>query len=468
MITHSSAHNAVRRLLGLATVRSVDRRASRCKAHRRFQLYLVTALGEASALLLGFYLAGRIWPAPAGGLDVTGLLFVLLPLHAGVTFQFGAYGLTSLQSWKRGLRLALCALLLSALTIVAIAGTFNAQFAKGVLALGMAFSGTGVVIVRHLAHQLASRLLPDGPIEIVVLSDTPAEVAHLGHPIVDARPFKGACNLDSPQALDSLGRAIGRADRVLVACRTDRQRWITALRGLGADVEILLPEFDALGVLSINRQHGLLSACVAMGQLALHERVLKRAFDLVTVLWLLPLLFLALALVSVAIKLEDGGPVFFVQRRIGHGNRFFDLYKFRTMRVEALDLRGTKSAVRGDPRITRIGAFLRSTSIDELPQLLNVLAGSMSIVGPRPHAVGSKAGDELFWVVDERYWLRHAAKPGLTGLAQVRGYRGATDTRAAIVNRIQADLEYLVGWSLWRDIRILAATIGVLAHPNAY
>ncbi|MBO9623902.1 MAG: sugar transferase [Sphingomonas sp.] len=205
-----------------------------------------------------------------------------------------------------------------------------------------------------------------------------------------------------------------------------------------------------------------------MGQLALHERVLKRAFDLVTVLWLLPLLFLALALVSVAIKLEDGGPVFFVQRRIGHGNRFFDLYKFRTMRVEALDLRGTKSAVRGDPRITRIGAFLRSTSIDELPQLLNVLAGSMSIVGPRPHAVGSKAGDELFWVVDERYWLRHAAKPGLTGLAQVRGYRGATDTRAAIVNRIQADLEYLVGWSLWRDIRILAATIGVLAHPNAY
>lgn len=466
MIALRPASDAMRKLLGLPVPGADGRHASRCKAHRRFQLYLATALAEALALLLAFQIAADVLVGESG---IGGLLYVLLPLHVAMTFQFGAYGLASLQSWKRGLRLALSALFLSSLIIVAIAWKLDAQFPKGILALGLALSAVAVILVRYVAHRLALRVLPDGPIEIVILSDNPGNVAHLRHPTVDARRFRTACNLDSPQALDSLARAIGRADRVLVACEMDdRQRWVTALKGLGVDVEILLPEFDALGILSISRQHGSLSACVAMGQLALHERVLKRAFDLVTVVWLLPLLLLTLAAASLAIKLEDGGPVFFVQRRIGHGNRFFDLYKFRTMRVETLDTHGARSTARGDARITRIGAFLRSTSIDELPQLLNVLAGSMSIVGPRPHALGSTADDELFWAVDQRYWLRHAAKPGLTGLAQVRGYRGATDTRAAIVNRIQADLEYLVGWSLWRDIRILAATIGVLAHPNAY
>ena len=449
--------------------RADGRRAWRCKAHRRFQLYLVTALADVFALLLAFEVAAAVLMGPAGTMRIEGLLYVLLPLHVAITFQFGAYGLTCLESWKRGLRLALSALFVCSLIIAAIAWKLDAQFPKSILALGLALSGAGIIVTRYLAHQLALRALPDGPIEIVILSDNPRDLAHLRHPTLDARLFKTACDLDSPQALDGLGRAIGRADRVLVACEArDRRRWVTALKGLGIGVEILLPEFDALGVLSISRQHGLLTACVSMGQLALHERVLKRAFDLITVLWLLPLLLLTLAIVSVAIKLEDGGPIFFVQRRIGHGNRFFDLYKFRTMRAEALDPHGTRSTARADARVTRIGAFLRSTSIDELPQLLNVLIGSMSIVGPRPHALGSTAENQLFWAVDERYWLRHAAKPGLTGLAQVRGYRGATDTRAAIVNRIQADLEYLAGWSLWRDVRILAATVGVLAHPNAY
>lgn len=92
----------------------------------------------------------------------------------------------------------------------------------------------------------------------------------------------------------------------------------------------------------------------------------------------------------------------------------------------------------------------------------------MSIVGPRPHALASTAGDSLFWEVDERYWHRHAAKPGLTGLAQIRGHRGATESAGALVDRIQSDLEYLANWSIWRDVRILVSTIRVLLHPNAY
>ena len=138
------------------------------------------------------------------------------------------------------------------------------------------------------------------------------------------------------------------------------------------------------------------------------------------------------------------------------------------MKVERTDGNGKRSASKDDDRITRIGRFLRRTSIDELPQLFNVLKGDMSLVGPRPHAIGSLAGDKLFWEVDQRYWQRHSLRPGLTGLAQVRGFRGATDREADLTSRLQADLEYLTGWTLWRDIGILAATAKVLVHDRAF
>lgn len=126
--------------------------------------------------------------------------------------------------------------------------------------------------------------------------------------------------------------------------------------------------------------------------------------------------------------MEDGGPILFRQRRLGRGNRYFPIYKLRTMRVEGSDAEGSRSTGRDDDRITAIGKFLRRTSMDELAQLVNVLKGEMSIVGPRPHALGSQAGEKLFWQVDNRYWQRHSLRPGITGLAQVRGFRGATDS----------------------------------------
>uniref|UniRef100_UPI0035A88CF7 sugar transferase n=1 Tax=Sphingomonas sp. TaxID=28214 RepID=UPI0035A88CF7 len=117
---------------------------------------------------------------------------------------------------------------------------------------------------------------------------------------------------------------------------------------------------------------------------------------------------------------------------------------------------------------TKVGRFIRRSSIDELPQLINVLRGEMSIVGPRPHALGSRAEGKLFWEIDPRYWHRHATKPGLTGLAQVRGYRGATVVRKDLADRLNADLEYVRAWSLWLDVRIILQTFGVLVHRNAY
>jgi lipopolysaccharide/colanic/teichoic acid biosynthesis glycosyltransferase len=144
------------------------------------------------------------------------------------------------------------------------------------------------------------------------------------------------------------------------------------------------------------------------------------------------------------------------------------MYKFRSMKVQKSDPDGNRSTSRQDARVTRVGRFIRRTSIDELPQLANVLRGEMSIVGPRPHAIGSFAGDKLFWRVDTEYWHRHALKPGVTGLAQIRGYRGATEHEADLQNRLDADLEYIRKWSPWRDALIVLQTLGVLMHRKAF
>jgi polysaccharide biosynthesis protein PslA len=168
------------------------------------------------------------------------------------------------------------------------------------------------------------------------------------------------------------------------------------------------------------------------------------------------------------IRLDSPGPVLFKQRRIGHGNRQFMMYKFRSMRTDKTDSSGSRSASRDDDRITRVGRFIRRTSIDELPQLINVIRGEMSLVGPRPHPLGSLAGDLLFWEVTHNYWLRHALKPGITGLAQIRGFRGATDREEDLEKRIRCDLEYLSNWSVWRDFLIMLQTLSVLTHKNAY
>jgi len=138
------------------------------------------------------------------------------------------------------------------------------------------------------------------------------------------------------------------------------------------------------------------------------------------------------------------------------------------MKVDRADRDGNRSTGKNDDRVTRVGKFLRRTSIDELPQLFNVLKGEMSLVGPRPHAIGSLAGDKLFWEVDQRYWQRHSLRPGLTGLAQIRGFRGATDLETDLTSRLQADLEYITGWTIWRDLRILLATTMVLWHDRAF
>lgn len=184
----------------------------------------------------------------------------------------------------------------------------------------------------------------------------------------------------------------------------------------------------------------------------------KRGLDIVVALALIAFVAPLLILVALLIRLESEGPVLFRQRRSGLAGKVFFIYKFRTMCC-CEDGPQIAQAVAGDPRITRIGRLLRMSSIDELPQLFNVLRGEMSLVGPRPHAL---AHDEQFSALIAGYTRRFAAKPGITGWAQVQGLRGETRTVGCMAARIDADLEYLAEWSLLLDLRILAKSVKIV------
>jgi putative colanic acid biosysnthesis UDP-glucose lipid carrier transferase len=194
--------------------------------------------------------------------------------------------------------------------------------------------------------------------------------------------------------------------------------------------------------------------------------VCKRAMDLALAGFGLLVLSPLLLLIGAAVRVTSRGPALFRQRRYGLNGEEILVYKFRSMRV-CEDGAVVTQARKGDPRVTRVGAFLRKTSLDELPQLLNVLEGKMSLVGPRPHAI---AHNELYRKLINGYMIRHKVRPGITGLAQVNGLRGETETLEKMSERVRYDLEYLRHWSPWLDIKILFKTLGVVLHDrrNAY
>jgi Undecaprenyl-phosphate glucose phosphotransferase len=183
----------------------------------------------------------------------------------------------------------------------------------------------------------------------------------------------------------------------------------------------------------------------------------------------LTLLSPLLIAVAVAIRLDSPGPIFFRQKRYGFNNKLIGVFKFRTMYHHMTDHRAEKLATRDDPRVTRVGRILRRTSIDELPQLINVLKGDMSIVGPRPHATNAKAGTLLYQDVVAEYACRHRIKPGITGWAQLHGWRGETDTEIKIIKRVEHDFYYIDNWSIALDLYIIVATALTLPfQKNAF
>jgi Undecaprenyl-phosphate glucose phosphotransferase len=195
--------------------------------------------------------------------------------------------------------------------------------------------------------------------------------------------------------------------------------------------------------------------------------VLKAITDKIIAVIATILLSPILLAVALAVKLESKGPVIFKQKRYGFNNELIEVYKFRSMYTDMTDVDATQLVSKGDPRVTRVGRILRKTSLDELPQLFNVLKGDLSLVGPRPHATKAKAGEDLYEHVVDGYFARHKVKPGMTGWAQINGWRGETDTAEKIERRVEHDLYYIENWSLSFDLYILARTPFSLINTEA-
>lgn len=460
--TNSSLHRTVQRqttrrqrrmfeMSGLMLIAAID------------YVALISALAFAGALRFGMVFNPMIASA---------LLFVALiyPVCAGYSGAFSIQVLSSARlSVVRGVR---AALLTNLLFIIALF-CFKAgiEYSRVLLVTFMATSAVFIAIGRYVTsrltvpkagrYQTARLAIVDGD---ALPEQLPESMRH-----VIAADVKLWPDASDRTQIDRLVALSADYDSIRIYCPGDkRAAWTHMLRCLDARAEIRLSDLDGIRPLALVRHGERCMALVSDKPLEWHQALTKRLLDLAVVLVALPFLLPILAVVALAIKLESPGPVLFRQERIGLGNRSFMVLKFRSMRDDMTDHHGDKNTARDDARVTRVGAFIRKTSVDELPQLFNVLFGDMSIVGPRPHAYGSKAGNRLYWEVDSSYWQRHVAKPGITGLAQVRGFRGSTFEESDLQNRLDADLEYVSHWSLVRDIEIIFATLRVLVHDRAF
>jgi lipopolysaccharide/colanic/teichoic acid biosynthesis glycosyltransferase len=246
----------------------------------------------------------------------------------------------------------------------------------------------------------------------------------------------------------------GRVDQVIVAMPFSNDEELQNVVGRLAMLPVLIRLAPDLSSFTMAGQ-----SMVMLGDL-----------PLMTVLIGSIILFFAapfLALVAIAIKLDSPGPVFFKQEREGFNHRRFRIWKFRSMRTDMLQYDEVRQAQKGDPRVTRVGRIIRATSIDEVPQLINVVVGNMSLVGPRPHAPSTKVAGVLFSEATQKYAARHRVKPGMTGWAQVNGWRGETDTDEKLLKRVEFDLFYIDHWSVGFDLYIMARTVAAVLFPRS-
>lgn len=438
---------------------------------QRLRLCLILIFLDGLSILTNFLLAGGFYlgefPSEIalrqGSLIAP--VFVLLAVHREY------YRPPAIFSIRKSIQIITYAFLLSSsiFLIFSFYSKNTAEFSRVVFTIGCVLSAISVIAIRWFARFWIGRII--GPsLQNVLVIHAGGPPLHLDYAIhINASEYGLSADTADPANLDRLGRCMENMDRVIINCdHDDRGHWAPLLKAAGARGEFVSVALRELGVLEVQNEAGFVSLVVSARPLGLGARVMKRLMDVslssIVLLALSPLM----GIVALLIKLEDGGPILFRQRRVGRGNRFFWIYKFRSMRVEVGDSEACRLTSRNDDRTTQIGRFIRRTSIDELPQLFNVLRGDMSLVGPRPHALGALAGERLYWEIDGRYWHRHALRPGLTGLAQVRGFRGNTVNEGDLVSRLQADLEYISNWSLWGDVKILIRTLLVIKHINAY
>lgn len=412
-------------------------------------------------------------------------MLVSVPFCLALNSQ-GMYKPLELFGWQRQLRSVVGTWVIIFLLLAGIVFTLKvgASLSRGT---NLLFAGLGltcltanrIILWQVLKIGLAERRFPAR--KVILISDS-EQVDHLIKQTLSAAGFDIAGQFAIPQQRVSAALRKSLAKSVIDLVRgTDIQEVIVAVDpNRWSEIGTLAEELRVLPFPITLMPHGAIAdmfrrpshdiggtVCIELqrGPLSRLEHVIKRAVDLIGAGVVLLLLFPLLVLVSIAIKLDSSGPVLFRQQRLGFNGRTFNIRKFRTMSVQEDGLLVVQARA-NDSRVTRVGRWLRRTSVDELPQLLNVLDGSMSLVGPRPHAV---AHDNRFDKLVRNYGFRQRVKPGLTGWAQINGYRGETPTTDLIQRRVEYDLWYIENWSLKLDLTILLQTpFEILRGTNAY
>ncbi len=443
----------------------------RGRSRRRPAVYAALLLADVVAIAAGYLTANAIYFGDPFARHGLGMIAAIVPAYLAVAFIDNLYCIDTLIHPRARIWQALRSLVFAVALTVTVAYFLktSAEFSRVVMALGLLLSPSFLVFARlAFARTLARRGLHRLFNTVVIVDDQPYRQRQDERVLTcEAIGFWPASQ--EPAQFHRLALAIADCDRLVIATPERRvQQWASILKGLNCRGEILVGSSAIDHAIGFDTLHGEKTLLVAVGPIGWQGRLVKRLFDLAIVIPALLLLLPVVAGIAIAIRRESRGRILFVQQRVGRDNRLFYMLKFRSMFTESADATAATLTQRDDPRVTRVGAFIRRTSLDELPQLWNVLRGDMSIVGPRPHALGATAGDTLYWDVDPRYRHRHSIKPGLTGLAQVRGFRGNTERHVDLTNRLKADLEYCDNWSLGGDIRIIVATVAVLVHANAY
>jgi len=399
------------------------------------------------------------------------LLAVCLPMFLLFAINNNSHNAINIQRFWSGVAKAIIALgfsgtcLLLALFFLKI----EAEYSRGVVLIAGFTCLIALPGGRALVKLAVQKRVRDGLYAQICIFDGVPVKPVPGVVSIDARAHDISPRLHCVDMIGRLGMLAKGLDRVTVHCVPEnRNKWASVLKAMDIPCEIVLPELNEYNALSISRFAGDNALVLTTGTLKWNQAFIKRAFDIVSSVVALLVLSPLLLAVAVAIKMDSPGPVLFRQERIGLGNRRFMILKFRSMRTDMADFSASKLTEKDDPRVTTVGAFIRRASIDELPQLLNVLRGDMSMVGPRPHAEKATAGKLLYWEVDSSYWHRHVVIPGITGLAQIRGHRGNTFCEDDLQKRLDADLLYVENWSFLEDLRILLKTFSVVSHSNAF
>lgn len=364
------------------------------------------------------------------------------------------------RGWAISWAVGAAVLLLS--SRIALAAAINraknlGRFTKNVAVVGAGDVGKRLVQKLLEAHETGTRV-------VGLFDDRSTRI----HPIDIQVEFRGTTD-----DLLQFARKT-QVDEIILALPLSAHRRLhdlfEKLRVLPTDLRLSMEALTGiLPIYGVDRERDVPLLAIADRPLKQWNGITKRIEDAILAGLLLLAFFPAMALIAFFIKIDSPGHVFFAQDRFGFNNTPIRVLKFRTMYEDQSDPSGAKRTIRNDPRVTRLGRLLRALSLDELPQLINVMRGEMSLVGPRAHAIAMMAGDQLYHEAVDTYFHRHRVKPGITGWAQINGLRGEIDTIEKARLRVAYDLEYIDRWSLWLDLRILVRSIGVLfARRSVY